>query len=390
MRCFGVAAEFNPFHGGHSYLISKAREATGCECCVAAMSGDFTQRGEPAVFDKWKRAETAVEHGADLVVEIPSVFACSSAQYFARGAVGVLAGLGICSRLVFGSECGSADMLVSTAEFIKLHAEEIDKTAAGLIRQGVSYPKAREQAIIALTGDPAASASDRASHDPLSAEDMLGVLRGANDILALEYLRQDLGGMEPLAVKRIGKGHFETASDIRKELLKQDREGFDRREERYMELISYRIAVTPAEELETFAESENGLGRKLKKELRYAADLNDLIDRVKSRAYTRTAVTRLLTHILLGMKRSSVSQAYPGYIRVLAMNDRGAEALRTAKKNELLRLPVVSNLTRDMQKLDDLQKSMISFDIRAGDVYNIITDKNLYENSDHVRSPFKA
>lgn len=374
MRCFGVAAEFNPFHEGHSYLISKAKEQACCECCVAAMSGDFTQRGEPAVFDKWERARIAVEQGADLVLEIPQVYACSSASYFARGAVTVLAGLGICDRLVFGSECGSTEDLLTTAGFIDEHSEEIDHMASLLVRQGISYPKAREQAIGEISVDGSSETKP--------------VISGPNDVLAVEYLRQDLRGMEPLAIKRTGKGHFETASEIRKELIKKDREGFDRREKSYFDLISYRIAVTPAGELEQFAESENGLGIKVKKELRYAADLEDLITRVKSKAYTRTAITRLLTHILLGIKTADITGT--AYARVLALNDRGAEALREAKKNDLLTIPVVSNMSRDMEKLNDLQKKMISFDITAGDVYNIITGRNLYDNSDHVKSPFKA
>ena len=372
MKSFGVAAEFNPFHDGHSYLIQKAKEQTGCTCCIAAMSGDFTQRGEPAVFDKWERAKSAVEHGADLVVEIPQVFACSSASYFARGAVSVLAGLGVCDYLVFGSECGSTEELLSTSSFIKEHAEKIDQMASDLVRKGVSYPKARDQAMAVLAGE----------------EGNTPAISGPNDVLAVEYLMQDLCRMEPLAMKRIGKGHFETATELRKELEQNDREGFDNKKKLYFDLVSYRIAVTPAEELEKYAESENGLGMKLKKELRYADDLEDLIGRVKSKAYTRTAITRLLTHMLLGITGKDLTDT--AYARVLAMNDTGAEALRTAKKNDLLRIPVVSNLTRDMEKLNDFQKSMISFDITAGDVYNIITGKDLYANSDYVRSPFKA
>ncbi|MBR2546900.1 MAG: nucleotidyltransferase family protein [Eubacterium sp.] len=370
MKCFGVAAEFNPFHDGHSYLIKKAKEATGSECCIAAMSGDFTQRGEPAVFDKWERAKTAVECGADLVVEIPQVYACSSASYFAKGAVSVLKGLGVCDHIVFGSECGSTEKLIRTASFITSHSEQIDSMASDLVRHGISYPKAREQAVSQISGN-----------DELS-------VYGPNDVLAVEYLKQDLGSMEPLAILRTGKGHFETASELRRALEEKDREGFDQRERAYFDLVSYRIAITPAEELETFAESENGLGNKVKKELRYASDLEALIDRVKSKAYTRTAITRLLTHILLGIRTSEIEDT--AYARVLAMNDTGAEALRIAKKSELLSIPVVSNLTKDMEKLSDLQKRMISFDITAGDVYNIITGKNLYENSDHVKSPFKA
>lgn len=370
MKCFGVAAEFNPFHDGHSYLINKAKEMTGCRCCIAAMSGDFTQRGEPAVFDKWERAKAAVEHGADLVLEIPQVYACSSAQYFAYGAVSVLGGLGICDHIAFGSECGDTDALIKTANCINDHEEEINSIAEKLLKEGVSYPKAREQAVASIMGDDSISSP------------------GPNDILAVEYLMQDLDGMTPVAIKRTGAGYNETASEIRRMLRDEDPERFGRMNNGYFDLVAYRIAVTPAEELDSYAESDNGLGSKVKKELRYAASLKDLIDRVKSKAYTRTAITRLLTHILLGIKRRDLTGA--SYARVLAMNDTGAEALHIIRKEELSTVPVISNLTKDYEKLNDLQKRMISFDITAGDVYNIITGSNLYENSDHVKSPNKA
>ena len=358
MKCFGVAAEFNPFHDGHAYLIDKVKEMTGSRCCIAAMSGDFTQRGEPAVFDKWERAAKAVEQGADLVVEIPQVYACSSAEFFARGAVSVLAGLGICDFIAFGSECGDIEVLKSMAKCINEHEGEINSTAESLLKEGVSYPKAREQAVKALMPDKT-------------------ITPGPNDILAIEYLRQDLGNMVPVTVKRTGAGHNETASGIRKTLYADMPQRFDDK-----------IAVTPADELERYAQSENGLGNKLKKELRYADSLEDLIDRVKSKAYTRTAITRLLTHVLLGIGNDEMTDAF--YARVLAMNDTGAEALKLARKNELSTIPVLSNLTKDMKLLNDLQKRMISFDITAADVYNIVTGSNLYANSDHVKSPLKA
>ena len=369
MKCFGVAAEFNPFHDGHAYLINKIKEMTGSRCCIAAMSGDFTQRGEPAVFDKWERAAGAVEQGADLVIEIPQVYACSSAEFFARGAVSVLSGLGVCDFIAFGSECGDIELLKSMAECINEHENEINDMAESLLKEGVSYPKAREQAVKALMPD-------------------ITITPGPNDILAIEYLRQDLGSMVPVTVKRTGAGHNETASGIRKSLYANMPQHFDKMQARYFDLVKYKIAVTPADELERYAESQNGLGNKLKKELRYAGSLADLIDRVKSKAYTRTAITRLLTHVLLGISNDEMTDAF--YARVLAMNDTGAEALKLARKNDLSTIPVISNLTKDMKLLNDLQKRMISFDITAADVYNIVTGSNLYANSDHVKSPLKA
>ncbi len=370
MECFGVVAEFNPFHDGHAYFIDEAKKMTGCGCCIAAMSGDFTQRGEPAIFDKWERAEAAVRKGADLVVEIPQVFACSPAPLFAKGGVGVLAGLGICSHLAFGSESGSVDDLLMLSEFIEEHDEMINDLTGSLMKEGLSYPKAREKAVSLMPGGKDFAAP------------------GSNDILAVEYLRQDLGGMTPVAVKRKGAGHTETASAIRDEIIKKDPDRYAAEQKRYFDLVAYKIMTTGADELEDLLSSGSGLGYKLKKEVRYAKDLDDLIDRVKSKVYTRTRITRLLTHIILGVRKEDAAE--PGYVRVLAMNGTGAEALRIVKKNGLNTLPVISNINKDAELLDDLQKKMISFDIMAGDVYNIIKDRDRYDHSDYVKSPVKA
>ena len=363
--CFGVVAEFNPFHEGHAYFIDKAREMTGCSICAAAMSGDFTQRGEPAIFDKWERAEAAVEHGVDIVAEIPQVFACSSASFFAKGGVGVLAGLGICDCLAFGSESGDIEKLNECAGYLEEHDEEINKAAADLAKGGMSYPKAREAA--------AGSAGIIVPEDP-------------NDILAIEYLRQDLRGMSAVAVKRHGTGHNETASVIRKEIEDNDPDFFAGEQRRLFDLISYRIIQEDADELERLASAGGGLGYKLKKEIRYVRSVEELIDRVKSKVYTRTRIQRLLTDILLGIHKSDLTE--PGYIRILAMSGRGAEALKTARKKDLCTLPVISNLTKESDMLNDSQKNMISFDIMAGDVYNIIKHYDLYDHSDFVKSPY--
>lgn len=370
MDCFGVVAEFNPFHEGHSYLIDKAKEMTGCECCIAAMSGDFMQRGEPAIFDKWKRAETAVKNGVDLVVEIPQVFAGASAHFFAKGGVGVLAGLGICNYLAFGSECGSIDDLLMLSGFISEHEEHINELTASLIKDGMSYPKAREKAIRMLPGGEGISSP------------------GPNDILATEYLRQDLAGMTPLAVQRTGAGHNETATIIRDRIIAEDPVRFKEEENRLFRLAQYKALSEKAESLEKISGAGAGLGYKVKKEIRYAADLDDLISRIKSKIYTRTRIARMLINMILGIREDDLTN--PGYIHVLAMNEKGAEALKTAKKNDMASLPVISNINKDIDLLDDLQKRMISFDILAGDVYNIIKDRNLYDHSEFVKSPYKA
>ena len=153
MKSLGIIAEFNPFHQGHQYLIDKAMEETGSDVCVAVMSGNFTQRGIPAVQDKWTRAEAAVKQGVNLVVELPVVFSCSSAEYFARGGVDILEGFGCIDRIAFGSESGDIGELRRAADFLLRFDREIHQKVQALVKAGEVYPKARQRAVEQIGGD---------------------------------------------------------------------------------------------------------------------------------------------------------------------------------------------------------------------------------------------
>lgn len=371
MRSFGVVAEFNPFHDGHGYLIEKAKEMTGCQCCVAAMSGDFTQRGEPAIFNKWERAKLAVENGCDLVFEIPEVFACASAKDFARGGVGVLKAAGNIESIVFGSETGDIDKLKAAASFISGHEDEINRYISDSVKKGCSYPEARENVLKELSGD-----------DILASP-------GPNDTLAIEYLLAGASELSPCAVKRKGAGHIETATELRGMIYDNDPEYFALCEERYFDLVRKCVLSSSADELEELYAAGDGLGHKLYNEIRYAKSNYALEERVKSKVYTRTRITRLITDVLLGIKKKDVADHQPMYLRVLALNDTGAGFLKEMKKKGSCRLPVISNINKDMELLDMEAKNMISFDILSGDVYNIIRHNDLYENCDFVKMPFK-
>ena len=147
MKITGIVAEYNPFHNGHAYQIKKAREVTGCDYCIAVISGDFVQRGEVAVFSKYLRTKMALLCGADLVLEIPSIFAVSSAEDFAAGAVALLDQLGVVTHLCFGSEMGESERFMETAAIL---ADEPDSFSAKLkegLSEGLSWPQARVWAL---------------------------------------------------------------------------------------------------------------------------------------------------------------------------------------------------------------------------------------------------
>ena len=372
MKAFGVVAEFNPFHGGHKYVIEQGRILTGCDVCVCVMSGNFVQRGGPAVFSKWERAEEAVRGGADLVIELPVIYACSSAEIFAEGAVRTLYGTGGISRLVFGSESGDTERLLKATEILRRSGDIID----GALKKGLAEGKPYHLAV--ADGRKAAGIDSELTSEP-------------NDILALEYLKVLLklkeenpgAGIGPFAVKRTGAGHHETASDIRRVLREKEGSRLKTMEENYWNLVRSRILLTDSEDLEKIASAGEGLGNKLKKEIRYAGSMEDFIERVKSKRYPYTRIGRLLTHTLLGIERGEASD-FVTYIRPLAMSEAGGKFLKYIKKNELASVPVIDKVGRDSY-FDEAVKRVLKRDIEAADIYNLIAGKNLYEESEFVK-----
>lgn len=366
MKSFGIIAEFNPFHLGHKYLIDRAREVTGSDICVAVMSGSFVQRGGPAVFDKWERTRLAVEGGVNLIVELPAVYATASAEHFAFGGVKTLEAMGCIDRLVFGSESGDVKLLEDAAHLLKKKDAEIFQLTSLFSKKGLAFPKAREEALHII-----------------SPNFDLRILREPNNILAIEYIKQ-LESMEPCTIKRIGQGHHESATALRNRIAAGNPEAFRQAEANYFNLIRTRILQGSADELEKMCAAGDGLGNRLKDSVRFAENTDDLIRKVKSKAYTYSSVERMLAHIVLGIEMN-YSQA-PAYIRVLGFDEKGAKLLKHIKKQECNRVPVITNINKEWEKLGDGQ-AMLEKDILATDVFNVIWNRNMYKESDYVKKP---
>lgn len=366
MKSFGIIAEFNPFHLGHKYLIDKAREETGSEICVAVMSGSFVQRGGPAVYDKWERARMALEGGVNLVLELPAVYATASAESFALGGVKTLEALGCVDTLVFGSESGHIGQLESAARLLQDREEELMEVVSSLCKTGLSFPRAREEAVRSLAPDF-----------------NVDIFRESNNILAIEYLKQ-VDNMKVHTIKRIGQGHHESATALRKRLAEEDLEGFKRAGENYFNLIRTRILQCSSESLEAMCAAGEGLGNRLKDCVRFAGSTEELIGNVKSKAYTYSAVERLLSHIVLGIEPDY--KRMPGYARVLGFDEKGAALLKRMKKAECNRIPVITNINKEWECLGEYE-DMMDKDILATDVFNVIWGKNMYRESDYVKKP---
>ena len=382
----GIVAEYNPFHNGHLYQLEKCKEQSSADYTVAVISGNFTQRGEVAILDKWNRAKMAILAGVDLVVELPFYFACNSAEYFAKGSIDILNALGNVTHLGFGSESGDVDALVDVANKLAVESDELKKAIKEKLDSGMSFPKARSEA--------------------LCGEAKL-ILQSPNNILAIEYIKNLLltnSSIKPVTVKRYQKGYHEdgvlndisSATYIRQVLKEKDidslkgvpnttkeilKENIDNLtfndDENLFNLLKYKILSSEPRELSYIFSVGEGIENKVIKEIRTCNSLEELIDKVKSKRYTRTRVQRIFAHMLVGLKKDA---DIPQYIRVLGFNKKGSELLKEIKKKKLSTLPVVTNINK-------VQNINFDLDIRANDIYNLISKNDTYKYSDFIKQP---
>ena len=405
MKVLGIISEYNPFHKGHMYHLEESRKATSADFVVSVMSGNFVQRGEPAMADKWLRAKAAIECGVDLVIELPFVYACNSAEYFAYGGVSILDGLGCVDYLSFGSESGDITELLKIARLLVEEPEDLKKALKMNLDAGDSYAKAWEKALNATY-----------------MKDASRVLRGPNNILALEYLKillKTYSNIEPITIPRIGNDHnseeigeeYSSATALRRKYYEQENlSGL----EKYMPENSYRnfarikdsvniqmkdlfpvvteeILKASRNELRNILSVGEGLENKIKNEIRNAESMDELIEKINSKRYAQTKIQRMLIHILTNLDKDSMQHIMENrivYARILALNDNGAKLLKIIKKERCAKIPVITNINKDL-KDDSLEWSALNYDILATDLYNLSSGNNLYAGADYVRKPLK-
>ncbi len=377
MRKTGVICEYNPFHLGHSYQLRAAREAAGEECALmCVMGGNFVQRGEPAVLDKHARAEMAVRCGADLAVELPLPWAVRSAEGFAAGGVALLEALGADS-IAFGCECPETERLEALAR--ALTGPGARELIARELTAGVSYAAARERAARALCGEDAA------------------LLRGPNNILAVEYLKaMALRGskMRPIAVRRFGPGHdggeaegMASASTIR-ELLLAGGDVSRLMPEAAFEVLSrelaagrgpvsaagmemaalYRLRTMTDAEFEALPDSGEGLWRRFMRASRAEPTLEGVLAAAKTKRYALSRLRRMALWAYLGVTREDMA-GEPPYIRVLAVGKRGREVLREAKA--AAPVPIITK-PASARLLTGRAGEIFRLNARAGDLYALL------------------
>ncbi len=343
MKILGIVAEYNPFHNGHKSHIEESKKAIAREtAAVCVMSGDYVQRGEAAIFSKYARAEAAVRGGADLVLELPLPWSLSSAESFARGAVGLLGSLNCVDYLSFGSECG--DMAILNSLATALMDPALDITIREELKTGVSYAAARQAALSKSIGG------------------LADYLESPNNILAVEYLKAIYNQrlrIEPLTIKRIGAGHDEkggSASDIRSMLEvkksiknyvpKEAYEVFHREIEQgrgpvtmeHLETaILSRLRMMSESDFTDIPDDSEGLGNRLFAAAREETTLDGVLSAAKSKRYALSRLRRMCMCASLGIKKGQ-ADGLPPYARVLAANEAGRRALNTISEKSSIPL----------------------------------------------------
>ncbi len=397
MKVVGIIAEYNPFHNGHKVHIEDAKKLTGADYCIVVMSGNFVQRGDPAMIDKYARTKMALLNGADLVIELPVYYAVSSAENFAAGAVSLLDRLGIVDAVCFGSECGDISILKTFAEILSEESSAFSEALKNNVRDGLSYPVARNNALAAV-------------HKELAGH--MDVLSSPNNILGIEYIKALLrrnSSVTPVASLRTGSDYHDTsllqatssAVAIRHSLEQRDNllliankipsnvyqimeEHFHVNYPIYQQdlslLLKYKLLLYGNSGYTDFVDVNDDLSDKILKNLESYTGFQDFCGLLNSKDMTYTRISRCLLHILLDIKKDTLSQFiaddYVYYARILGLRQSAAELLNVMKKNASL--PLISKLAdaKDVLKNSDYAVRMLNSDIFASHVYDAVaTDK---------------
>ncbi|MBW7573539.1 tRNA(Met) cytidine acetate ligase [Caproiciproducens faecalis] len=380
MLVAGIVSEYNPFHNGHAALIAQTRKA-GATHITAVMSGNFVQRGEPAILSKWARTRQALENGVDLVVELPLPWSLSGAETFAFGGVSLLNAMDV-DILSFGSECGNtADLLQAEKA---LHSDELREKIRLELKSGVTFARARQNAVAGLYG-----------------EETSELLRDPNNILGIEYLkalRKLNSDILPFTIKRVGAAHdahaaeggVASASQIRKlmragedfsELMPPSSEETAEREIKagnapadialIERAVLAKLRTLSPDRFAALPDISEGLENRVYAAARRAVNLEEMYSLIKSKRYTHARIRRIILSAFLGLE-SSMSRGTPPYLRILGFNQRGTEILRFMKGRAAL--PVITN-SSDIFSLDKNGKNMLELESRATDLYSLCIPK---------------
>lgn len=396
MKTVGLITEYNPFHNGHAYHIEKAKMLTGADRVIVVMSGDFVQRGAPAVMPKHLRAESALLSGASLIIELPVCFATGSAEYFAQGSISLLNQLGCIDSICFGSECGDLHLLKEIAQILADEPIEYQTALKQALKEGASFPAARQEALNIY--------SDKYSE----------ILASPNNILGIEYLKalaKIHSKMEPFTIKRIGAGYhdmdidgqFSSATAIRSdiyqladvnssseslplthtqtqvpsschELMKKNYQTrYPVKADDFSLLLKAKLLSETAGSLSHYLDMSPELANRILRLRNDYLSFEQFCDLLKTKELTRSRISRSFIHVLLGITNDwlTAMKAPAPYARILGFRRDHADLLGILKRTS--DIPLITSPARAV--LADTAYQMLELDIYASDLYeSVITD----------------
>lgn len=409
MRTVGIVAEYNPFHNGHAYQLEKAKELTGADYAVVVMSGNFVQRGYPAIVDKYCRAEMALRAGADLVLELPVSYATGSAEAFAQGAVSVLDSLGCVDALCFGSEAGNLSALLPYAQLFEDEPASYRSFLQEFLRQGQSFPAARSRA-----AEEYLNLSERilpCCSDDADCRRTSSVMDEPNNILGIEYCRALIrrkSSICPVTLRRLSSGYHdlslntgmasasairnaiyeacsksgELPSSVPEQLPPDSRQLLQTALETsgpvwpndFSSVLSYRLLSLSRTELAAFQDAGEDLAARIDN-LRFRfTTVQEFADLLKTRQLTHTRITRVLFHILLNLLQADFdaqkAAGWPVYLRALGFRENARPLLAEIKKRSAM--PLLVKAADASSLLSPVQLTLFRQDVFAAHVYEAV------------------
>lgn len=398
MRVNGIIAEYNPFHNGHKYHLEQSRLVTNADYNIVVLSSNFTQRGEPALLDKYLRARMALQGGADLVIELPLSHSAASAEYFAQGGISILDQLGIVDTICFGSECGDVSALMDFAKILLEEPTAYVKDLKSGLSAGHSYPRARNRAI--TVADPSLAKNEH-------------ILTSPNNILGIEYLKALLkleSSIVPYTILRAGSDYhdryvstsFCSALALRQAILSgQDLSTLSQQMPEssfvilstaasegtpfltandFSSMLLYKLLMEQDLGYEQYMDVTPDFSEKLKKNLKRFSGYTDFCDLLKSKDMTYTRISRCLLHIMLDMKKEDYlafgDPARIPYAKVLGFR-KDAQPLLTAIKKHA-GIPLITKLADAKTLLNPHAYSLLCQDLRCGSIYESISSQKAH------------
>lgn len=395
MKVAGIIVEYNPFHNGHKFHIEQTKKLTGADYIIAVMSGNYVQRGEPAVINKYLRTDMALLNGVDLCIELPTCYSSASAEFFAYGAVSILHKLGIVDYVCFGSEAGSIKHLDYIADILNSNNKEYQTILNKYIKQGNSYPKARELGILEYL---------KSIKSPYLKE-IKKIISSPNNILGIEYIKalKKLGSsITPITITRTDKGYNEinlnktssytSASSIRTNIhtlasikkyvpsnvysiLKQEQtKTYPIIYDDYTTLATYILLNNTAKDLTKYLDVDDTIANKLLNSIKDNHCITHMLEHSKSKDVTHTRLSRALMHIILNETKSDFDKYIingPEYARILGFKKESSAIIKALKKSSSI--PLINKLSLGDKSLSSTGKKMLIHDIQCSELYNKIS-----------------